>query len=97
MGQKEGGTKRRDGEKIMETFEGFEGLRIAVKQQYAFGMLIVSFSDGSQKMYDAFKLGCKWLKMSNDTFYSIYGFSFNPHNIPGLYERCMKEVYQNDY
>ena len=75
----------------------FKGLHIAIKQQYAFGTLIVSFSDGSKKMYDAFKLGCKWLKMSNDTFYSIYGFNFNPHNIPGLYERCMKEVFPNDY
>lgn len=77
--------------------EMFNGLRFAIKQQYAFGMLIVSFSDGSQKIYDAFELGCKWLKMSNDAFYSIYGFNFNPHNIPGLYEKCMKEVYPNVY
>ena len=73
----------------------FKGKPFAVKQQYAFGVLIVSFSDNTIKTYDAFKLSCKWLKMSNDAFYSLYGFNFNPHQIPGLYERCMKELYGN--
>lgn len=72
-------------------------IRIAIKQQYAFGTLIVLFSDGTISKYDAFKLGCEWLKMSNDAFYLLYGFNFNPHKIPGLYEKCMKAVYPNDY
>ena len=72
----------------------FKTPRFAVKQKYVFGTLIVSFSDNTVKTYDAFNLGCEWLKTDNDTFYSLYGFNFNPHEIPGLYERCMKEVYK---
>ncbi len=47
---------------------GLKEIRIAIKQQYAFGTLIVLFSDGTISKYDAFKLGCEWLKMSNDAF-----------------------------
>ncbi len=28
----------------------------------------------------------EWFGMSNDTFYELYGFNFNPHQYPGLYE-----------
>ena len=52
-------------------------------------LLIVSFSDGSTKTFDALKLTREWLEMSNDVFYRIYGFNFNPHEY-GLYERCRK-------
>lgn len=27
-----------------------------------------------------------WFKTSNDTFYEFYGFNFNPHEYPNLYE-----------
>ena len=42
--------------------------------------------------YDAVHLGCEWFKMSNDGFYSMYGFNFNPHKW-GLYEKCRKLVH----
>lgn len=71
-------------------------MRIAVKQKYFLGMLIVSFDDGTQKIYDVFKLGCEWFKTDNETFFRMHGFNFNPHNIPGLYEECRKAVYSND-
>lgn len=32
-----------------------------------------------------------WLRTSNDVFFEIYGFNFNPHIYPGLYETVMKE------
>ena len=54
--------------------------------------LLVRFSNGITKQYDVIKLGCEWFKMSNDDFYSIYGFNFNPHKC-GLYEYCRKLVY----
>lgn len=31
--------------------------------------------------------------MSNDCFYELYGFNFNPHEYPGLYEEARKRVY----
>lgn len=34
-----------------------------------------------------------WFKMSNDGFYSLYGFNFNPHEYDGLYEIARKKVY----
>lgn len=73
-----------------------DNMHIAIKQEYAFGMLFVSFSDGTKEMYNAFALGCEWFKTDNDTFYRIHGFNFNPHNIPVLYEQCRKAVYPND-
>ncbi len=36
----------------------------------------------------------EWFRMSNDAFYSIYGFNFNPHNYPGLYEAARKKLYE---
>lgn len=71
-------------------------MKYAVKQQYGFESVLVTFSDGSLKIYDTFELGCKWFKMSNDTFFELYGFNFNPHKIPGLYEKCRRAVYSND-
>lgn len=32
----------------------------------------------------------EWFSMSNDTFFEIYGFNFNPHEYPGLYEEARK-------
>lgn len=34
-----------------------------------------------------------WFKMSNDAFYELYGFNFNPHKYPYLYEIARQEVY----
>lgn len=35
----------------------------------------------------------RWFKMSNDAFYNLYGFNFNPHDFPGLYLLARKKVY----
>lgn len=34
-----------------------------------------------------------WFKTSNDAFYELYGFNFNPHEYPMLYEIAREEVY----
>lgn len=68
-------------------------IRFVVKRQVRAGRVFVTFSDGSIKIYDAFKLGCEWFKMSNDAFFQTYGFNFTPHEIPGLYQKCRKAVY----
>ena len=34
-----------------------------------------------------------WFKMSNDAFYELFGFNFNPHEYPYLYEIAREEVY----
>lgn len=54
--------------------------------------LVVRMSDGTVRTYDAVQLGCEWFKMSNDMFYEVYGFNFNPHQY-GLYEHCRKLVH----
>ena len=71
----------------------FEVPKHVVSQKYAQGIVTVIYSDASIKIYDAVKLGCDWFKMSNDTFFDLYGFNFNPHNVPGLYEKCRNIVY----
>lgn len=35
----------------------------------------------------------RWFKTSNDAFYSLYGFNFNPHKYPYLYDIVRKKVY----
>lgn len=35
----------------------------------------------------------RWFKMSNDDFYRLYGFNFNPHKYTGLYLLARKKVY----
>lgn len=37
----------------------------------------------------------KWFKMSNDDFYRLYGFNFNPHKYKGLYEIARMKVYED--
>lgn len=34
-----------------------------------------------------------WFQMSNDDFYRLYGFNFNPHNYKGLYELARERLY----
>lgn len=34
-----------------------------------------------------------WFETSNDAFYELYGFNFNPHRYPMLYEVARKKVY----
>lgn len=57
------------------------------------GMLQVVWSDGEIKSYDLVELGCEWFRMSNDDFYQKYGFNFNPHKYPGLYEKCKDIIF----
>lgn len=38
----------------------------------------------------------RWFSMSNDTFYDLYGFNFNPHKYPGLYEATRRRVYPQE-
>lgn len=37
-----------------------------------------------------------WFKTDNDTFFEAYGFNFNPHEYPYLYDIARKEVYPNE-
>ena len=64
----------------------------AVNQRVLFGTLYVLYSDGSIKHFDAVEVGCNWFKMSNDAFYNVYGFNFNPHE-HHLYNQCKRIVY----
>lgn len=38
----------------------------------------------------------EWFRMNNDSFFKLYGFNFNPHAYPGLYEEARKRVYGKD-
>lgn len=55
--------------------------------------IFVQWSDGSLETYPAVSLGCAWLRMSNDEFLKEFGFNFNPHLYPPLYELCCKILY----
>lgn len=37
-----------------------------------------------------------WFKTSNDAFYNLYGFNFNPHRYPYLYELARERVYPDE-
>lgn len=45
------------------------------------------------KLYSKKALCIAWFRMSNDTFYDIFRFNFNPHDYPGLYEWGRKTLY----
>ena len=45
------------------------------------------------RLYSKKKLCIDWFNMSNDSFFELYGFSFNPHKYPGLYEWGRKYLY----
>ena len=64
-------------------------------KRYIRGRLYVRFSNGHLKSYDAIELGCEWLQMSNDAFYKLYGFNFNPHEY-GIYNTCRRRLYGRD-
>lgn len=50
-------------------------------------------SDLHGKLYSKKKLCLDWFQMSNDAFYDLYGFNFNPHEYPGLYDWGRKTLY----
>ncbi len=37
-----------------------------------------------------------WFNTDNDSFFKLYGFNFNPHKYPGLYELARKRVYESE-
>lgn len=39
---------------------------------------------------------CIWFRTDNDTFFNEYGFNFNPHEYPYLYDVARKEVYPEE-
>ena len=45
------------------------------------------------KLYSKKKLCLDWFQMNNDAFYDFYGFNFNPHEYPGLYDWGRKTLY----
>lgn len=45
------------------------------------------------KEYSKHQLCLDWFRMSNDGFFELYGFNFNPHEYPGLYEWGRKYLY----
>lgn len=45
------------------------------------------------KVYSKKKLTLDWFQMSNDGFFQLYGFNFNPHDYPGLYEWGRKTLF----
>lgn len=45
------------------------------------------------KLYSKKLLCLDWFRMSNDVFYNVYGFNFNPHEYYGLYEWGRKTLY----
>ena len=71
-------------------------IKFAVSQNVIFGILTVKFSDGSVKYYNALEMAVQWFKMSNDEFYNMYGFNFNPCKWGNLYERARRIIYQNE-
>lgn len=73
-----------------------DGIKYAVSQKVLLDTLFVKWSDGSTTTYNAVDMGVEWFKMSNDTFYKVYGFNFNPHEWLGLYEKCRRIVYPNE-
>jgi hypothetical protein len=38
----------------------------------------------------------EWFSMSNDAFYDLHGFNFNPHQWSGLYEAARERVYGSE-
>lgn len=67
-----------------------EGIKFAESQSVLLGTLLVNWSDGTVSTYSATDMGVEWFKMSNDDFFKKYGFNFNPHEYPGLYEKCRR-------
>lgn len=72
-----------------------DGIKFAESQSVLLGTLIAKWSDGTTSTYSATDMGVEWFKMSNDDFFKKYGFNFNPHEYPGLYEKCRRIVYPN--
>ena len=35
----------------------------------------------------------RWFSMSNDAFFDLYKFNFNPHEYPGLYEEARRRYW----
>ena len=52
-----------------------------------------TYENATYKGHPMVDLAVSWFKMSNDDFFKVYGFNFNPHQYPGLYEKARSIVY----
>ena len=66
---------------------------IVLKHRVLGDKIFLQYANGDIKCYPLVYMGCQWFRMSNDAFYEMYGFNFNPHEIPGLYNRCRRIVF----
>lgn len=73
-----------------------DGMKIAESQAVLHNTLIVKWSDGTTTTYNATDMGVEWFRMTNDALFRKYGFNFNPHEYPGLYEKCRKIVFPDE-
>lgn len=73
-----------------------DGIKFAESQSVLLGTLLVNWSDGTVSTYSATDMGVEWFKMSNDDFFKKYGFNFNPHEYPGLYEKCRRIAHADE-
>lgn len=52
----------------------------------------VEYKIQSYKGVSLLEWAVRWFKTSNDDFYNLYGFNFNPHKYPYLYDIARKKV-----
>lgn len=64
--------------------------KFALGMQEIAGILVVKYDDGTFGNYNAYKLAKDWLRMSNDSFYSVYGFNYVPSQ--AIQNRAKKEL-----
>lgn len=51
---------------------------------------------GRYRGYYKWDLAKAWFQMTNDDFFNLYGFSFNPHDYGSLYFEVRKFIYGNE-
>lgn len=64
-------------------------LKVIVKAKELAGYRRLKMSKYDAMQYKGKSLmfwALEWFSMSNDGFHALYGFNFNPHEYPGLYE-----------
>lgn len=49
------------------------------------------------KKYSKKELCLAWFQMDNDSFFRKYGFNFNPHKYPGLYDWGRRRLYGHNF
>lgn len=64
-----------------------------VTKEFDGDLLVVRFGNRAVATYNAFDLGCDWVRFGRESFARHYGFDWDLKANEELYDRCVRKIF----